>query len=338
MVGPCSIHDPEAALEFAERLAGVARQTAGELVVVMRTYFEKPRTSLGWKGLVNDPHLDGSFDLVRGIERAREVLSGVGELGLACASELLDPLAAPYLRDGLAWASIGARTAQSQPHRELASGLPMPVGLKNGTDGRIDGALGALAAARCPQTCLGVDTDGAVAVLRTPGNPDAHLVLRGGDPGPNYDAPSVARAARAAQRYGLARPVFVDCSHGNSSRDPRLESVAWRAVLDQVRDGQGAIGGLLLESQLQAGRQSLRPGKPLRHGISITDACIGWSETQELLLEAAESVAQVHGARARAGLGPPVLREDPGRSGARCGIELRPSTLSAPRRSRADGG
>jgi len=290
VVGPCSIHDPDAALEYARRLSRVAKANERELIVVMRTYFEKPRSCSGWKGLINDPQLDGSCDVVRGLELAREILVAIGDLGLACASEVLDPLVAPYVEDLLSWVAIGARTVESQPHRELAGGLPMPVGVKNGLDGRLDAALNAVRAIAQPHRGLALSPNGDVSVRRTSGNLEAHLVLRGSDHGTNYGECDIEAAADRCRRPELRRPVWVDCSHGNSGKDHRLQAHACRAVLEQFRKGQNAIGGLLVESNLLPGNQPWRPGEPLERGISITDACIGWCETEWLLEEVADAV------------------------------------------------
>jgi 3-deoxy-7-phosphoheptulonate synthase len=291
VVGPCSIHDPEQAMEYALRLARLARETRGQLLVVMRTYFEKPRTKVGWKGLINDPDLDGSCDGTRGLERARRLLLDINALGLACGAEVLDPIAAPYLEDLLSWACIGARTSESQIHRELASRLPMPVGFKNRTDGNLKTAQDALVAARRPHSFFGIDDEGAPALHRSPGNPDAHLVLRGGGGVPNYDPEVVAWAATRARQLGLVRPVWVDCSHDNSKRSHLLQGSVCRHVLDQVQGGHRVIGGFMLESFLEAGSQPFAPGVELRRGVSITDACIGWKETEELLRAAARAAA-----------------------------------------------
>ena len=290
IVGPCSIHDVEQALAYAERLQRAAAPLAGELHVLMRTYFEKPRTTVGWKGLINDPHLDGTCDVETGLALARGLLLQINELGLPCASELLDPFTPQYVADLLSWASIGARTTESQTHRELASGLSMPVGFKNGTDGGLAVARNAMISSRHPHSFLGITPDGRSAVIRTCGNPDRHVVLRGGSKGPNYDAESVAKAAAFVAEEGIPRPVLVDCSHGNSSKDHKKQAEACRAVLDQVREGHREILGLMLESHLEPGNQGWRPGARLAPGVSITDACIGWSETEDLLNEMAEAV------------------------------------------------
>jgi len=290
VVGPCSIHDPEAALAYAARLARTARELSDALVVVMRTYFEKPRTRVGWKGFLSDPHLDGRGDPVAGLEGARRLLARIGALGLGCGAEVLDPLAVRYLEDGLAWACVGARTVQSQIHRELASGLPMPVGFKNATDGNVRAAHDAMAAASLSHTHLCLDASGRPAVRRSGGNRDTHVVLRGGGGVPNHDAESVAWAAARARQLGTARPVLVDCSHDNSHKNHRLQGAVCREVLEQVRGGHDAVAGFMLESSLEAGRQDWEPGAALAPGVSITDACIGWEETEALLREAAEAV------------------------------------------------
>jgi 3-deoxy-7-phosphoheptulonate synthase len=290
VVGPCSIHDPESAVEYARRLAGEAAEHRDELVLVMRTYLEKPRSLLGWKGYLNDPDLDGSCDAARGIELSRELLLAVGELGLPCASELLDPIAARYLEDLLSWTAIGARTAESQIHRELASGLRCPVGIKNGLDGDLTSAVHGALAAASPHTSLALDDAGRAVAVRSEGNPGAHVVLRGGREGSNHDPNSVAAAARGVEPLGLQRPVFVDCSHGNSARDHRRQASVCREVLEQLRGGQTDIGGLLLESHLEPGRQEWAPGQAARPNQSITDACMGWDETGALLGEIATSV------------------------------------------------
>jgi 3-deoxy-7-phosphoheptulonate synthase len=291
VVGPCSIHDRATALQYAERLREVATRTRDQLVIVMRTYFEKPRTTVGWKGFLHDPGLDGSCDLVAGLEQARALLAELSEMGLACGTEALDPVTPQYLGDLISWSAIGARTSESQSHRELASGLSTPVGFKNATCGDVEAALNALISARSPHTFFGVDRMGRVCLVRTRGNPVLHIVLRGGERGPNFDAESVARAAARMRALGVPRGVMVDCSHGNSRKDHARQSFVCREVIEQVRSGQDAIMGLMLESHLEAGSQSWRPGARLEPGVSITDACIGWDETEKLLYEAAEAVA-----------------------------------------------
>jgi len=307
VVGPCSIHSREEALAYGRRLAPVARAVREHCLVVMRTYFEKPRSTLGWKGLLSDPHLDGVGDLASGIPLCREILLETTELGLPCASELLDVMAAPYLSDLLSWAAIGARTSASQPHRELVSGLTMPVGFKNGIEGDVESAVGAVASARSPHHALAIGEHGEARAIHTRGNRLAHLVLRGGTRGPNHDATSVAQATEAGRKLGLARPVVVDCSHGNSAKDYTRQSDVCQEVLSQVRGGQQGIAGVMLESHLAPGRQPFEPGRSdqseLEPGVSITDACIGFDESERILDEiasAAASLRRMAGAMKRA--------------------------------------
>jgi 3-deoxy-7-phosphoheptulonate synthase len=287
IVGPCSIHDAASALDYARRLARLARDLDDSLVVVMRTYFEKPRTALGWKGLINDPQLDDSCELALGLERARAILCAVNELGVPCASEILDPIVRHYTGDLLAWACVGARTSESQIHREMASGLPLPVGIKNPTSGELAPALDAVAAARSPHRHLGVSADGGFARIETAGNPDAHLVLRGGASGPNFSAAAIARAAERLAPFGLTRPVLVDCSHANSGKDPARQPDVLRAVRAQFELPNTPVLGAMLESHLEPGRQALRADIPPSYGVSITDACLGWEDTERLLRETA---------------------------------------------------
>ena len=291
VVGPCSIHDPEAALDYARRLRALAGRLADKLFVVMRVYFEKPRTVIGWKGLINDPHLNGTHDMQLGLRLARKLLIDLTQLGLPAGTELLDPITPQYLADLISWSAIGARTTESQTHREMASGLSMPVGFKNGTDGGLQVAIDAMVSARHPHTFLGIDVDGTTSAIRTQGNPDRHVVLRGGRARANHHPEDVAHAAALVAEQGIARPLMIDCSHGNSGKDPSRQLRVCREVLDQVRGGQRAIMGLLLESNLVAGRQDWRPGAPLAYGVSITDACVGWDDTEALLHEAAAAVA-----------------------------------------------
>jgi 3-deoxy-7-phosphoheptulonate synthase len=281
--GPCSIHDPDAALEYAERLAKLAERTRDALLVVMRTYFEKPRTTVGWKGLINDPHLDGSCDLSRGLRVARETLLRINRLGVACGGELLDPITPQYVADLLAWGAIGARTSESQTHRELASGVSMPVGFKNGTDGSIETARDAMLAAGHPHTFAGIDAEGQTAAVMTRGNPYRHLILRGGAGGPNYGPQQIGGAAALVANQGIPRSILVDCSHANSGKDPARQPEVCRQVLAQVRAGDEAILGVMLESNLETGRQDWKPGGALRRGLSITDGCIGWEQSEALI-------------------------------------------------------
>ncbi len=290
VVGPCSIHDPEAALEYAQRLAALSAKVAERFVLVMRVYFEKPRTTVGWKGLINDPRLDGSHDIESGLKAARRLLRDVTRLGLSTATEALDPVTPQYLSDLVSWHAIGARTTESQIHRELASGLSTPVGFKNGTDGGVQVALDAIRAAAAPHRFLGVDPAGRVSIYGTRGNKDGHLVLRGGRGG-NYDRASVLDAAEKLKLAGLNHRLMVDCSHGNSEKDFRRQPAVFDACLEQVRAGGSPIVGLMLESNLSEGRQDIPPGlkslNELRRGVSVTDACLGWDDTERLLLRAA---------------------------------------------------
>ncbi|HEY6085299.1 MAG TPA: 3-deoxy-7-phosphoheptulonate synthase [Nitrospira sp.] len=290
IVGPCSIHDPEAAYEYAAKLKPVADGLRDRLLIVMRTYFEKPRTTIGWKGLINDPHLDGTCDIATGVELARSILLHINQSGLPCATELLDPISPQYVADLISWTAIGARTTESQTHREMASGVSMPVGFKNGTEGSLQVAVNAMTAARSPHHFVGINADGQTSIIKTMGNPDRHIVLRGGGGKTNYDAAHVARAEAAVAGEGIARPIMIDCSHDNSSKDHRRQSFVAREVLRQFRDGRHSIMGLMLESNLHPGRQTWEQGKALAHGVSITDACLGWEETSALLAELAEAL------------------------------------------------
>lgn len=284
VVGPCSIHDEDAALEYARRLVELAWDVKDRLLVVMRVYFEKPRTTIGWKGLIYDPHLDGSFDIAGGLRKAREILLAVGEMGLPAATEMLDPISPQYTADLVSWASLGARTTESQTHRQMASGLSMPVGYKNGTDGNLDIALQAVEAARSPHAFLGINAEGSTCIVHTTGNPWGHLILRGGRSGPNFDTASVADASRRLSEAGLNPRVMVDCSHANSMKNHKRQAEVWRDVTTQWLADSTKILGLMVESNLFEGNQKLA-GNParLRYGVSITDACLGWEETEALL-------------------------------------------------------
>lgn len=281
ITGPCSLHDPKSALEYGHRLSELSRQLDDKVFLVMRAYVEKPRTTVGWKGMLYDPHLDGSNDIATGLNVSRHLLLDLARLGLPLATELLHPMAADYLGDLLSWAAIGARTTESQIHREMVSGLPMPVGFKNGTDGSIDVASDAMGAAEHPHTHLGIDDNGHSALLQTAGNPDTHLVLRGGHHGPNYDANSIRTAVDALQSKGRNPRLIVDCSHANSGKDPLRQPEVLRDLLEQRARGENPIAGVMLESHLQDGKQPLQ--KPLQYGLSITDGCLGWDRTEQLL-------------------------------------------------------
>lgn len=281
IAGPCSLHDPESALEYGRRLAALADEYSDRLLIVMRAYVEKPRTTVGWKGLLHDPNLDGGSDLEAGLRAARRLLIDLGELGLPLATELLSPLAAPYIEDTLSWAAIGARTAESQTHRELVSGLDLPVGFKNGTDGAVGAARDAIQAAAHAHTQFGTDDDGRAALVATAGNPDTHLILRGGRQGSNYDADSVHAASAAMRSAGLNPRLVVDCSHANSNKDALRQPEVAADLVAQRRTGERAVVGVMLESHLETGKQALGPD--LKYGVSITDACLGWSQTRSVL-------------------------------------------------------
>jgi 3-deoxy-7-phosphoheptulonate synthase len=290
IVGPCSIHDPEAAKRYAEALLRLRAQHAGELLICMRGYFEKPRTSVGWKGLINDPHLDGSCDVGLGLRVARRLLLDLAELGMPTANEALDPVMPQYLADLISWSAIGARTTESQTHREMASGLSMPVGFKNGTDGGLDVAINAMRAARAPHSFVGIDGSGCVSVVRTRGNPYSHAVLRGGRNGPNFDEVEVEAAGKQLRAAGLQARVLIDCSHDNSQKNYENQPIVASDVAAQVARGSQHVLGVMLESHLVAGRQDLVSGRPLVFGQSITDACIDLPATALVLAELAAAV------------------------------------------------
>src|SRR5256712_1668834 len=290
VVGPCSIHDPAAGLDYARRLKQAADELRRDLRLVMRVYFEKPRTTVGWKGLINDPHLDGSFAINEGLRLARRLLLDLVELGLPSGSEFLDPITPQFTSDLVTWGAIGARTTESQVHRELASGLSMPVGFKNGTDGGVQIARAAVPAARHPHQYLGVTEQGLCAIVATRGNPDCHVILRGGASGSNYDAVSVQKTTAALVDAGLPPRLMIDTSHGNSDKDYRRQPVAGRDIAEQVAHGEAAIFGVMMESFLVDGRQELRDPAALRYGQSVTDACMGWEMTIPVLAELAQAV------------------------------------------------
>jgi 3-deoxy-7-phosphoheptulonate synthase len=279
IVGPCSVHDAEAALEYAERLGARASELSGELCVAMRVYFEKPRTSVGWKGLINDPHLDGSGDVNAGLHMARGLLREVLDLGLPIGCEFLDPITPQYISDLVAWGAIGARTTESQIHRQLASGLSMPVGFKNGTDGNVKVAVDAVRAAAAKHAFAGIDVTGTPAILHTMGNRDCHVILRGGRLQPNYDRPSVGDALGQLRASGLPERLVIDASHDNSGKDHEHQPFVVGKIADQIAAGNGAIVGVMMESFLVGGRQDLESGKPFVYGQSITDACMDWDTT-----------------------------------------------------------
>ena len=286
IVGPCSIHDVEAGREYAGRLAALSREVSDRVMIVMRVYFEKPRTTVGWKGLIMDPRLDGSNDIAAGLRIARGFLRDVLDLGLPTATELLDPVTPQYIADLVCWCAIGARTAESQTHRQMASGLSMPIGFKNGTDGSVQTAINAIRAASQPQTFLGINMDGAASAVVTAGNPNCHIVLRGGSPGPNFSAAHIARTEQQLEAGGLLKSIMVDCSHDNSAKKPECQPKVMRELLAQVAAGNTSIMGAMIESNLEAGSQPFpQPLEKLRRGVSITDGCIGWQETESLVRE-----------------------------------------------------
>jgi 3-deoxy-7-phosphoheptulonate synthase len=291
VVGPCSIHDTEAALEYAERLKKAITDYRSALCIVMRVYFEKPRTTVGWKGLINDPHLDGSFQINDGLRLARRLLLSLGEMGVPAGTEFLDLIIPQYLAGLVSWGAIGARTTESQLHRQLVSGLSCPVGFKNGTSGNVQIAVDAVLSAANPHTFLGHTKYGQSAIFFTAGNPDCHVILRGGRKTTNYDAESITHACMLLEKAGLLPHVMVDCSHANSGKDYSRQPEVCRNVVQQIASGSKNILGVMLESNLKAGAQKLLPGKSLCYGQSITDACIGWETTAELLDELANAVS-----------------------------------------------
>lgn len=286
IVGPCSIHDPEAALEYAQRLKNLSDRVQDKLLLIMRVYFEKPRTTVGWKGLINDPDMDDSFHVEKGLLIARNLLIKLTELGLPSATEALDPIIPQYIGELITWSAIGARTTESQTHREMASGLSMPVGFKNGTDGNIQVALNALHSARTPHNFLGINPKGQVSLFETKGNDYGHVILRGGTQ-PNYDAESVQQVEAQLKQANLPPRIVIDCSHGNTNKNYKLQANVFENVVQQIIDGNTSIVGMMLESHLYAGNQPLTcQQEELKYGISVTDPCIGWEETEEIILAA----------------------------------------------------
>jgi 3-deoxy-7-phosphoheptulonate synthase len=290
IVGPCSVHDPTAGLDYGRRLHGLARELAPDLYIVMRVYFEKPRTTVGWKGLINDPYLDGSFVINEGLRRARRLLIELTELGLPAGCEFLDPISPQFTSDLVSWGAIGARTTESQVHRELASGLSMPVGFKNGTDGGVQVAIDAVRAAAHPHTFLGVTDQGLSAIVGTRGNQDCHVILRGGQTGPNYGAASVQKVAQGLRDAGLPPRIMIDTSHGNSEKDWRRQPRVAEVIGEQVAQGDLTIFGVMMESFLVEGRQDVARADTLTYGQSITDGCLGWEATRPALQALAEAV------------------------------------------------
>jgi 3-deoxy-7-phosphoheptulonate synthase len=286
VVGPCSIHDPSAAMDYARRLKLLADEVSDTLFVIMRVYFEKPRTTTGWKGLINDPHMNDSFDVGFGLRLARKLLTDINELGLPAGTEALDPISPQYLGDLVTWSAIGARTTESQTHREMASGLSTPVGFKNGTDGGLTVAINALLSVSRPHSFLGINQQGQVAVIRTTGNRYGHIVLRGGAKGPNYDSVTIALVEQELAKNKLPANIVVDCSHANSNKDHNLQPLVMHDCVHQIMEGNQSIVGVMLESNINAGNQSIPADlKQLKYGVSVTDACIDWQTTGKLLRE-----------------------------------------------------
>lgn len=299
IVGPCSIHDEDAALAYAEGLMRLKEKVKETIYLVMRVYFEKPRTTVGWKGLISDPELDGSCDMNAGLFKARNLIMKIAAMGLPTATEMLDPITPQYLADAVCWSAIGARTTESQTHREMASGLSMPVGFKNGTDGNLTTAINALVAARASQTFLGIDQHGRTCVVKTGGNPYGHIVLRGGSR-PNYDPISIEEARLMLITKKLPEAIIVDCSHANSHKKYQGQAIVWRNVIDQIANGSESVIGLMLESNLHEGNQKYTGERAaLQYGISITDECIAWETTEELLVSAHAKLASTITAEGR---------------------------------------
>jgi 3-deoxy-7-phosphoheptulonate synthase len=290
VTGPCSIHDHEQAMAYAQHLKALQPKVEKELLLVMRVYFEKPRTTVGWKGYINDPQLDGSFRINEGLRKARQLLLDIGALGLPTGSEFLDLLSPQYIVDLIAWGAIGARTTESQSHRQLSSGLSCPIGFKNGTDGGVQIASDAMVAARAPHAFMGMTKMGQAAIFETRGNPDCHVILRGGNKGPNYEAEHVDAACAVLAKAGLREQLMIDCSHANSSKQHARQIVVAEDVARRIAAGERRITGLMIESHLEEGRQDLKPSEPLRYGVSVTDACISWAQTEPLLRQLADAV------------------------------------------------
>ena len=286
LMGPCSIHDTKAGIQYAEKLKELADKVSKNIYIVMRVYFEKPRTTVGWKGLINDPDLNGSYNIPKGIEIAREFLSEVTRIGLPTATEFLDPFTPQYIGDLVSWGAIGARTAESQTHRQMASGLSMPIGFKNGTGGSVQLAIDGMIACNGEHAFLGIDDDGKTSIVITKGNKANHVILRGGASGPNYDKDSINEAQELLKKNNLEPNIVVDCSHGNSNKDHNRQPIVFKDILDQRVNGNDKIIGIMLESNIKPGSQSLGNIEDLEYGVSITDKCVGWEKTEEIILEA----------------------------------------------------
>ena len=289
VVGPCSIHDPNAAIDYAHRLKKLSLLLDKRLYIVMRSYFEKPRSTVGWKGLINDPYLDDSFKISEGLKIARKLLLEISEIGLPLATEALDPITPQYLQDLISWSAIGARTTESQTHREMASGLSCAIGFKNGTDGSLEVAINAMQSAVAPHRFLGINPSGQVSIIHTRGNPDVHVVLRGGSNGPNYEKEAVLKSEQQLQGKGLDPSIMIDCSHANSNKDHKNQSKVLDNISEQIREGNESITGVMIESNIGPGNQSI--GDKLEYGVSITDACVDWDETERMLTKLAETLA-----------------------------------------------
>jgi 3-deoxy-7-phosphoheptulonate synthase len=292
VVGPCSIHDTELALEYGKRLKALADQVGEHIFIIMRVYFEKPRTTVGWKGLINDPHLNGSFDIETGLRKARKLLIKLSELGLPLATEALDPISPQYLQDTITWTAIGARTTESQTHREMSSGLSSPVGFKNGTDGSLDVAVNAMKSVVSGHAFLGINPQGQVAITKTKGNQYGHVVLRGGGGKPNYDSVSIALCEQALNKTGLPTNIVIDCSHANSNKDHNVQPLVLDDIAHQIKDGNRSICGVMIESNINEGNQSIPDDlSQLKYGVSVTDACISWESTEKSLKKMADTLS-----------------------------------------------
>jgi len=294
VVGPCSIHDPEAALDYARRLKALADEVSQSLFIVMRVYFEKPRTSIGWKGLINDPYLDDSFKIEDGLRKGRRLLLDIVDIGLPTSTEALDPISPQYMQDIIAWSAIGARTTESQTHREMSSGLSSAVGFKNGTDGGLMVAINAMQSVSSPHRFLGINSEGQVSVVTTKGNPYAHVVLRGGSGGPNYDTVHVTRAEQALSEKGVSNNIMIDCSHANSDKDPEMQPLVLKDVTHQILEGNESIIGVMLESNINPGNQPIPTDlSQLKYGVSVTDACMDWETTETAVRDMADKLIKV---------------------------------------------
>lgn len=300
VVGPCSIHDPKAAIEYAGKLAALSEELSDQLFIIMRVYFEKPRTTIGWKGLINDPDMNGSHQISKGLGIARQLLCAITDMGLAVATEMLDPITPEYLADLLSWGAIGARTTESQTHREMASGLSFPVGFKNSTDGNLQVAIDAMKSALHPHSFLGINREGRTSIIQTTGNPDVHMVLRGSSRKPNYMPEDIQKAVDLMVKAELHPSIMVDCSHGNSDKNHEKQPLVLERVLDQIAAGQGNISGVMIESNLEAGNQAIpKDLSLLKYGVSITDKCIDWRTTEKMLRHAHDRLKACGGRPAR---------------------------------------